>query len=69
MGIMLGAQQPMCWSMKSDFLRIPGLLWASPADNMVPPLLQLVLAAQHLGRAGVCCRKDLCMAQELPGAQ
>lgn len=42
------------------FLAISGLLWASPAGDMVPPLLQSALATQPAGRAGICCRNDLC---------
>lgn len=46
------------------FLAISGLLWASPAGDMVSPLLQSALATQHPGRAGMCCRNDL----SVPGA-
>lgn len=41
------------------FLAISGLLWASPAGDTVPPLLQSALATEHAGRAGIYCRNDL----------
>lgn len=51
---------------ENSFLAILGLLWVSPADDMVPPLLQSALSIQAgLGSAaGMACG-----ALELPSAQ